>query len=658
MSPHKAGLVEYEGENVTLRENVKSTSFKLSEDIGYVLYSALGSFYIPSCIMVFVYIRIYYAARARARRSQENKIKRKLSQTKEQQLEQQHNHRRVSKQQKEIQQHEQLEMKPIKVTVTDSKHPHVQQQSIIANNGNAVAHGDSGRPHLPTVTDCYSRGSLTNIKTFVLSNCNAIDARRHSLSTGGSDLRVMTTNWGPSLSVDRLSVVDGRTNKRNVKEGFASPSNRHKEKILHSTAPSSLTAINESSSTTNDGGQQAGRIATRGSTASPSAHQPVAHRPSSLKNGGDRTSLTTRHCVTFECVSADNSVSYSRVRCSVTNGDQHNERLANEKTVDVETESTTATESTSPAINRRTPLLCPKSRSKFEKLARRILASGMTEGGRMPNPDATIENNRMNTSATYEWSSATNEDDHHLESPSPITASDVPIPLPQALIPCDTGITARDANNHKNLRSGSSLQQDNEHEMASDGGLDPSSSDSGTLARCTVVRPLKIRFCRPNSGSVHKKSSKAKRQCMYNHRPLCYVSFHVAINPVMYDDTFPYKKPLDDGVKDVIDTGRVVVREKDPARERRRISRQREKRATLILGLIMGAFIACWLPFFFLYLLAPVCPSCNIQPWGFAFAFWLGYINSALNPVIYTIFNKDFRRAFRRILFRCTIAPY
>jgi len=42
--------------------------FQLSEDIGYVLYSALGSFYIPSCIMVFVYIRIYYAAKARARR--------------------------------------------------------------------------------------------------------------------------------------------------------------------------------------------------------------------------------------------------------------------------------------------------------------------------------------------------------------------------------------------------------------------------------------------------------------------------------------------------------------------------------------------------------------------------------------------------------------
>ena len=42
--------------------------FQLSKDIGYVMYSAFGSFYIPSCIMVFVYIKIYFAARDRARR--------------------------------------------------------------------------------------------------------------------------------------------------------------------------------------------------------------------------------------------------------------------------------------------------------------------------------------------------------------------------------------------------------------------------------------------------------------------------------------------------------------------------------------------------------------------------------------------------------------
>ena len=44
--------------------NLTVSTLQLSEDIGYVLYSAFGSFYIPSCIMVFVYINIYFAARS------------------------------------------------------------------------------------------------------------------------------------------------------------------------------------------------------------------------------------------------------------------------------------------------------------------------------------------------------------------------------------------------------------------------------------------------------------------------------------------------------------------------------------------------------------------------------------------------------------------
>jgi len=81
-------------------------------------------------------------------------------------------------------------------------------------------------------------------------------------------------------------------------------------------------------------------------------------------------------------------------------------------------------------------------------------------------------------------------------------------------------------------------------------------------------------------------------------------------------------------------------------RERKRVARKKERRATLILGLIMGSFIACWFPFFFLYSIR------EVEGAGFSFAFWLGYSNSALNPVIYTVFNKDFRRAFKRILFK------
>jgi len=82
-------------------------------------------------------------------------------------------------------------------------------------------------------------------------------------------------------------------------------------------------------------------------------------------------------------------------------------------------------------------------------------------------------------------------------------------------------------------------------------------------------------------------------------------------------------------------------------------SLKKENKTTQTLSIVVGGFIACWLPFFFLYILVPACSShCNIPESAFAVAFWLGYMNSALNPAIYTIFNKDFRRAFRRILFK------
>ncbi|KAG0724985.1 Octopamine receptor [Chionoecetes opilio] len=87
--------------------------------------------------------------------------------------------------------------------------------------------------------------------------------------------------------------------------------------------------------------------------------------------------------------------------------------------------------------------------------------------------------------------------------------------------------------------------------------------------------------------------------------------------------------------------------------EKQKISLSKERRAARTLGIIMGSFVMCWLPFFLMYVILPFCPPCP-QPNDkmVNFIVWLGYINSSLNPVIYTIFNMDFRRAFARIL-RC-----
>ncbi|XP_044313061.1 alpha-2B adrenergic receptor isoform X1 [Drosophila rhopaloa] len=173
--------------------------------------------------------------------------------------------------------------------------------------------------------------------------------------------------------------------------------------------------------------------------------------------------------------------------------------------------------------------------------------------------------------------------------------------------------------------------------------FDPSSSDSGVVSRCAVVKPLKFRLCQPIFGrkSNNQQRRNEAKTTAKNQQPAA-----TAAKNQHQQQQQVVKAELEPAIPK-------TPKPRDPEKEKRRIARKKEKRATLILGLIMGSFIACWLPFFFLYILVPACSShCNIPESAFAVAFWLGYMNSALNPAIYTIFNKDFRRAFRRILFK------
>ncbi|XP_069563913.1 alpha-2B adrenergic receptor [Brachyistius frenatus] len=101
--------------------------------------------------------------------------------------------------------------------------------------------------------------------------------------------------------------------------------------------------------------------------------------------------------------------------------------------------------------------------------------------------------------------------------------------------------------------------------------------------------------------------------------------------------------------------GRKSKTENNPGAARRKAMVNREKRFTFVLAVVIGVFVVCWFPFFFSYSLQAVCPeTCVIPDPLFKFFFWIGYCNSSLNPVIYTIFNKDFRNAFKKILSRST----
>jgi len=97
-------------------------------------------------------------------------------------------------------------------------------------------------------------------------------------------------------------------------------------------------------------------------------------------------------------------------------------------------------------------------------------------------------------------------------------------------------------------------------------------------------------------------------------------------------------------------TNSVKVKLADNVLERKRLCAARERKATKTLGIILGAFIVCWLPFFVGTLVLAICKECWFDPLLFDVFTWLGYLNSLINPVIYTVFNDEFKQAFQKLM--------
>ncbi|KAM5247722.1 D(4) dopamine receptor [Ctenodactylus gundi] len=89
-----------------------------------------------------------------------------------------------------------------------------------------------------------------------------------------------------------------------------------------------------------------------------------------------------------------------------------------------------------------------------------------------------------------------------------------------------------------------------------------------------------------------------------------------------------------------------------PERRRAKIT-GRERKAMRVLPVVVGAFLVCWTPFFVVHITHALCPACFMPQRLVSAVTWLGYVNSALNPVIYTVFNAEFRTVFRKALRLC-----
>lgn len=80
-----------------------------------------------------------------------------------------------------------------------------------------------------------------------------------------------------------------------------------------------------------------------------------------------------------------------------------------------------------------------------------------------------------------------------------------------------------------------------------------------------------------------------------------------------------------------------------------------ERRASKVLGIVFFLFLIMWCPFFITNVTFVLCRgSCNeslLHDLLNVFV-WVGYISSGVNPLVYTLFNKTYRRAFSSYI-RC-----
>ena len=80
----------------------------------------------------------------------------------------------------------------------------------------------------------------------------------------------------------------------------------------------------------------------------------------------------------------------------------------------------------------------------------------------------------------------------------------------------------------------------------------------------------------------------------------------------------------------------------------------RENKATVTVFVIFGLFFICWFPYMVLYTFWPLKGHGldTVNPVALKIFIWTGYVNSTVNPFLYTMLNTTFREALKKLFCR------
>ncbi|KAG5849281.1 hypothetical protein ANANG_G00108270 [Anguilla anguilla] len=76
----------------------------------------------------------------------------------------------------------------------------------------------------------------------------------------------------------------------------------------------------------------------------------------------------------------------------------------------------------------------------------------------------------------------------------------------------------------------------------------------------------------------------------------------------------------------------------------------RDKKVAKSLAVIVCVFGLCWAPYTMLMIIRAACHGQCVQHYLYEISFWLLWLNSSINPILYPLCHTSFRRAFAKLL--------